>query len=316
MKNNTPGKSLLLIALSAALIAGCGSTTRSATSSSAAGSGSSASASSVSSPEENAAESSGSVSTAETVTASSSTSADDELAQLQASGVLRVGVEGTYPPMTYHDDDGNLVGFDVELAKAIGDKLGVDVEFTESEWDSLLAGIDSGRIDTVINAVSITDERKEKYDFTDPYLSLYRNVIVKKDNDSIRSLDDLNGTKVAENITTEYADELEELGVTIVPIDTLQQAFDLVTSGRADFTLLEDIQFGPYMQEHPDADLKIAFTINDDENDVDQFAIPFKKGETRLVDAVNQALTELKDDGTLSELSVKYFNNDVYAEES
>ena len=176
-------------------------------------------------------------------------------------GVLTVGVEGIYPPITYHDESGELTGFDVEVAKAIGEKLGLKVH-------------DSGRIDTVINAVSVTDERKQKYDFTDPYVSLYRHVIVKGDNNSIKSLDDLKGTKVAENITTEYADQLEALGATIVPIDTMQQAFDLITSGRADFTLLEDVQFGPYMKEHPDADLKIAFTIDGNKDDVDQFAIP------------------------------------------
>lgn len=163
----------------------------------------------------------------------------------------------------------------------------------------------------MINAVSITEERQEKYDFSSPYVSLYRNVIVKGDNDTIHSLDDLNGTKVAENITTEYAQQLEELGATIVPIDTLQQAFDLVTTGRADFTLLEDIQFGPYIKENPDADLKIAFTIDQDPDDVDQFAIPVKKGEIALTDAIENALNELKADGTLGALSVKYFENDV-----
>ena len=233
---------------------------------------------------------------------------NDELQAILDSGIIKVGVEGTYPPITYHDEAGELTGFDVDVAKAIAAKLGVEAEFTETEWDSLLASIDSGRIDTVINAVSVTDQRKEKYDFTEPYVSVYRNIIVKGDNDSINGPDDLNGTKVAENITTEYAEQLEELGATIVPIDTLQQAFDLVTSNRADFTILEDIQFYPYLEEHPDADLKIAFTIDDD---VDQFAIPIKKGETRLLRALNVALDELKSDGTLSELSQKYFNSDV-----
>ncbi len=234
--------------------------------------------------------------------------ADDELSAILEEGVLKVGVEGTYPPITYHDEEGTLTGFDVEVAQAIAEKLGVTAEFTESEWDSLLAAVDSERLDTVINAVSVTEERKEKYDFTEPYVSLYRNIIVKGDNESIKSLEDLNGTKVAENITTEYAERLKELGATIVPIDTLQQAFDLVTSGRADFTILEDIQFYPYLEEHPDADVKIAFTIDDE---VDQFAIPFRKGEERLVRAVNAALDELKAEGTLSDLSVKYFDSDV-----
>ena len=233
---------------------------------------------------------------------------DDELTQILADGVLKVGVEGTYPPITYHDENGTLTGFDIEVAEAIAGKLGVKAEFTESEWDSLLAAIDSGRIDTVINAVSITEERKEKYDFTKPYVAVYRNIIVKGDNTEINGLEDLNGTKVAENITTEYAEQLEALGATIVPIDTLQQAFDLVTSGRADFTILEDIQFYPYLEEHPDADLKIAFTIDDD---VDEFAIPFRKGESRLVEAVDLALDELKADGTLSAISEKYFDSDV-----
>ena len=87
----------------------------------------------------------------------------NELEDIQNAGVIKVGVEGTYQPYTYHDEDGNLTGFDVDVAKAIAEKLGVEVDFTEADWDSLLAGIDSGRIDTVINAVSVTDERKEKY---------------------------------------------------------------------------------------------------------------------------------------------------------
>lgn len=240
--------------------------------------------------------------------AGTSGDADDELARILKEGVLKVGVEGTYPPVTYHDENGELTGFDVEVAKAIGEKLGVEVKFVEAEWDSLLLAIDSGRIDTVINAVSATDERKEKYDFTEPYVSVYYNVIVKADNDSIQSLEDLNGKKAGENITSAFSTKIEELGATIVVIDSLQEALDLVTTGRADFTLTSDIMFYTYLEEHPDVDVKIACRFGEDK---DQFAIPFKKGETRLVDAVNQALNELKADGTLTALSEKYFNSDV-----
>lgn len=238
---------------------------------------------------------------------------DDELARILKEGVLKVGVEGTYPPITYHDEDNVLTGFDVEVAKAIGEKLGVEVQFVEAEWDSLLLAIDSGRIDTVINAVSATDARKEKYDFTEPYVSVYYNVIVKSDNDSIQSEADLNGKKAGENITSAFSERIEELGAEIVVIDSLQEAIDLVTTGRADFTLTSDIMFYTYLEEHPDVDVKIACRFGEDK---DQFAIPFKKGETRLVDAVNQALNELKADGTLSALSEKYFNSDVIEKSS
>ncbi|MBE6355296.1 transporter substrate-binding domain-containing protein [Treponema sp.] len=232
----------------------------------------------------------------------------DQLTRIKKDGILTVGVEGTYPPITYHDENGTLTGFDVDIAREIGKKLGVEIKFVEAEWDSLLAAVDSGRIDTVINAVSITEERKLKYDFTDPYVSLYRHIIVRKDNNTIKSLSDLKGTKCAENITTEYAAQLDALGSTIVPISSLQQAFDLISTGRADFTILEDVQFYPYLEAHPDAQFKIAFTIDDD---VDQFAIPVKKNQTPLLNAVNDALNELKRDGTLSRISEKYFKADV-----
>ena len=139
-------------------------------------------------------------------TCSMAYAADDELAQIQESGKLKVGVEGTYPPYTYHDDNGELTGFDVEVAKAIADKLGVEADFTESDWDSLLAGIDSGRLDTVINAVSITPEREEKYDFAGPYFYITQQIVVAKDNDDIVDMASLDGKKIANTATTAYLD--------------------------------------------------------------------------------------------------------------
>ena len=164
--------------------------------------------------------------------------ADDELSQIQESGLLKVGVEGTYPPYTYHDEDGELTGFDVEVAKAIADKLGVEADFTESAWDSLLAGIDSGRLDTVINAVSITDERSEKYDFAGPYFYITQQIVVSKDNDDIVDMDSLNGKKMANTATTAYLDILEDAGASLVRINTADEAVALISSGRADFTTL------------------------------------------------------------------------------
>ena len=153
-------------------------------------------------------------------TCSMAYAADDELAQIQESGKLKVGVEGTYPPYTYHDDNGELTGFDVEVAKAIADKLGVEADFTESDWDSLLAGIDSGRLDTVINAVSITPEREEKYDFAGPYFYITQQIVVAKDNDDIVDMASLDGKKIANTATTAYLDILEDAGASLVQIST------------------------------------------------------------------------------------------------
>lgn len=237
--------------------------------------------------------------------------ADDELSQIQESGVLKVGVEGTYPPYTYHDEDGELTGFDVDVAKAIADKLGVEADFTESAWDSLLAGIDSGRLDTVINAVSITDERSEKYDFAGPYFYITQQIVVAKDNDDIVDMDSLNGKKMANTATTAYLDLLEDAGVSLVQINTADEAVSLISSGRADFTTFNSVVFNEYLQQHPDANLKVAFVIP---NVVDEYGVPVKKGETALYDAIQKAIDELKEDGTLSQLSMDYFDTDFTQE--
>lgn len=231
----------------------------------------------------------------------------DELSQIQESGTLKVGVEGTYPPYTYHDDDGTLTGFDVDVAKAIADKLGVEADFTESDWDSLLAGIDSGRLDTVINAVSITDEREEKYDFAGPYFYITQQIVVAKDNNDIVDMASLDGKKMANTATTAYLDLLEDAGVSLVQISTADEAVSLISSGRADFTTFNSVVFNEYLKQHPDANLKVAFVIPDVQ---DEYGVPVKKGETALYDAIQNAIDELKEDGTLSQLSMDYFDTD------
>ncbi len=233
---------------------------------------------------------------------------DDELAAIQKEGKLLVGVEGTYPPFTYHDDDGTLVGYDVEVAKELAAYLGVEAEFVESDWDSLLAGVDSGRLDTVINDVTVTDERKEKYDFSEPYYFNSRQITVAKGNPlGIHSLEDLNGKKVATNSTNAYATQFEELGATIIPIDSAEEQANMILSGRADFGTFSTVTLADYLKQHPDAGIEVAFVIPDSE---EQIAIPVRKGETRLLGKINEGLEQLKSSGKLTELSNKYFNGD------
>ena len=247
--------------------------------------------------------------TAAADTASAETSDGGELEKVKAAGKLVIGIEGTYPPFTYHNDDGSLAGLDVELGTALAEKLGVEVEFQEAAWDSLLIGIDSGRFDTVINSVSITDERAEKYDFSDPYYYEARRVVVRADDDSIQAPEDLNGKKIATNATNAFIPWYEEQGAEIIGIDTSAEAIDLVLSGRADFLGTNVPVLNAYLDEHPDAKdkLKEAFVIPNSE---DVIAIPVRKGETEFLDAINAALAELRADGTLKAISEKYLGGD------
>lgn len=236
-------------------------------------------------------------------------SADDLLAQIKERGSIIVAMEGTWAPWTYHDEDDNLVGYDVEVAQNIAEKLGVEVEFIEGAWDGLLAGLDAGRYDIMVNGVGVTEERAEKYNFSTPYAYNKTAVIVRGDYDEISSMEDLKGKKTANTISSTYAAQAEAYGATVTGVDDLNQTIELLLSKRIDATLNAEVVFNDYKKEHPDSNIKIA-TYSDQ---VEEIAIPIRKGDdtVTLLDAVNNALDEMAKDGTLTELSEKYFGMDI-----
>ena len=233
----------------------------------------------------------------------------DLLAQIQEKGEIVIAMEGTWAPWTYHDESDELVGYDVEVGKAIAEKLGVTATFVEGEWDGLLAGLDAGRYDIMVNGVGITPDRQEKYDFTTPYAYNRTAVIVRGDYDEIYSMEDLNGKKTANTISSTYAEQAEAYGATVTGVDDLNQTIELLLAGRIDATLNAEVVFADYQKAHPEANIKIAAYSDD----VERVAIPVRKSAdtATLLAAINQALAELDADGTLTELSVKYFGTDI-----
>ena len=233
----------------------------------------------------------------------------DLLAQIQEKGEIVIAMEGTWAPWTYHDESDELVGYDVEVGKAIAEKLGVTATFVEGEWDGLLAGLDAGRYDIMVNGVGITPDRQEKYDFTTPYAYNRTAVIVRGDYDEISSMEDLNGKKTANTISSTYAEQAEAYGATVTGVDDLNQTIELLLAGRIDATLNAEVVFADYQKAHPEANIKIAAYSDD----VERVAIPVRKSAdtATLLAAINPALAELDADGTLTELSVKYFGTDI-----
>lgn len=233
----------------------------------------------------------------------------DLLAKIQQSGEIVIAMEGTWAPWTYHDEEGNLVGYDVEVGRLIAEKLGVEANFIEGEWDGLLAGIDAGRYDIMVNGVDITEERAEKYDFSEPYAYNRTAVIVSGENDEIQSLADLEGKRTANTISSTYAEIAESYGAEVTGVDDLNQTFELLMSGRIDATLNAEVTFYDYLNAYPDADIQIA-ALTEEANEV---AIPMRKGEetAALREAINKALAELSESGELTTLSEKYFGTDI-----
>ncbi len=234
---------------------------------------------------------------------------DDLLAQIREKGVITFAMEGQWAPWTYHDENGDLVGYDTEVGKAIAEKLGVEAEFVEGEWDGLFAGMDGGRYDAVINGVEITDERAEKYDFTTPYAYIRTALVVSEDNEDITSFEDLKDKKTSNSLGSTYADMAAEYGAVCQNVDTLAETIDMVLSGRVDATLNAEVSFYDYLKEHPDAPIKIV-ALTEDASEV---SIPLRKeaATESLREAINEALEELSEDGTLTELSEKYFGSDI-----
>lgn len=254
-----------------------------------------------------------STSTAASTGASSAAgSAADQLAAIQASGKLIVALEGAWQPWSYHDESDTLVGYDVEISRAIAEKLGVEPEYVESDWDSLFAGLDAGRFDMVCNGVEVTDERALTYDFTTPYGYIHTALAVRKDNDEIKTFEDLKGRTTANSLASTYMELAESYGATVQGIDTLEETIQLLAAGRIDATLNADVSFYDYLNVHPDADFKIVAQTED----ASHVAIPLRKGDNSatLLEAVNNAIDELRADGTLKELGEKYFGQDISSE--
>ena len=258
--------------------------------------------------------SSNSDSTASSGAASSAaaSAAADQLANIQSSGKLVVALEGAWQPWSYHDESDTLVGYDVEVSRAIAEKLGVEPEYVESDWDSLFAGLDAGRFDLVCNGVEVTDERALTYDFTTPYGYIHTALAVRKDNDEITSFEDLKGKTTANSLASTYMELAESYGATVQGIDTLEETIQLLTAGRIDATLNADVSFYDYLNVHPDADFKIVAQTEE----ASHVAIPLRKSDASatLLEAINNAIDELRADGTLKELSEKYFGQDISSE--
>lgn len=230
------------------------------------------------------------------------------LEKVQSKKKIVVAMEGTWTPWTYHDKEtGELTGFDYEVAKAIAAKLGVEAQFEECPWDSIFAGI-GNRYDICVNGVDWAADRAENYTLSKPYVYNYPVLIVRTDSE-ISSFEELKDKTTANTASSTYAALAESYGATNQPVDDLNQTLQLLIDKRIDATVNSADSFNAYMAENAEAPLKIAARAQS----ANSVVIVMPKGENSktLEEAINKAIDELKQDGTLAALSQKYFGTDM-----
>ena len=231
------------------------------------------------------------------------------LKDIKERGYIIVGTEGTWSPYTFHDADDNLVGYDVEVAKYIADYIGVDIQYSETVWSSMFASLDAGQIDVVINGVSYNEERAEKYDFSIPYNYSQHAYLTLADRDDLNTLEDAAGRIAANDPTSSIGKYAEDNGAILDEVGEAAQAVSEVKNGRADLTFGTVVGFEDYLAQHPEDRevFKIVVTSDPEPNAY----VPVVKGNEQLVELINEALQAAADDGTLSELALKYFGVDT-----
>ncbi|WP_353827814.1 amino acid ABC transporter substrate-binding protein [Agromyces sp. SYSU T0242] len=246
-------------------------------------------------------------STGGSATDASAGGAGDEYGLMRA-GTLTVATEGTYRPFSFHEDgSGELVGYDVEVAEAVADRLGLEIAFEETQWDAIFAGLDAGRFDVIANQVSITPEREEQYLFSAPYTVSRGVVVVNEGDTSIASFDDLAGKTTAQSLTSNWYELATASGAKVEAVEGWAQSVSLLQQGRVDATVNDRLTFLDYVNTSPDAGIAVA--AETDETSESAFALTQDK--EALAAAIDEALAELEAEGVLAELGEKYFGADV-----
>lgn len=252
----------------------------------------------------------GSKETSNEAAASSENKEQNAWERIEEAGKIVVGTEGLYYPITYHDETTKeLTGYDVEVARALGEKLGLEVEFKEMEFDGLLPALRNGQIDIAANDFSITDERKEKFDFTIPVKHSYGSAIVREnDNSGIESVEDLKGKKVGGSATSNYSKFAQEQGAEVIVYTGSDTVLPEIVNGRVDATLNDYLVLMRSLEQYDKPGLKLAEGVK---FSFSSSAIVMPKDSPELKEKLDAALEELLADGTLKEISTKFLGADV-----
>ncbi len=222
--------------------------------------------------------------------------------KVKDEGKLVIGMSADYKPFEYHDEQDNIVGFDVDVAKAMAEKLGVKLELKDTAFDGIIPGLKSKKYDVIMSAMTITEERKKAVNFSDAYFNAGQVIAVLDGNNTIKSVEDLKGKKVSVQLGTTGDLEVSKIDeIEVKRFEKIPQAFIELHNNRVAAVVTDLPVIAAYTMDHPT--VKIAgkpFTT-------EEYGIAFRKDDTQLLEKVNNALKEIKEDGTYDEIYAKWF---------
>ena len=235
--------------------------------------------------------------------------AADLLDTVKQAGVLKIGVEGTYPPFNYRGANNQLEGFDVDVARAVAGKLGVKPEFVTTEWSGIIAGLQAGKFDVIVNQVAVTPQRKQALDFSTPYVYSAAQLIQRKDDKrEFKSLEDLKGHKLGVSLGSNYNELAKSVaGIDVKTYPGAPEYLRDLAAQRVDAALNDRLMIS-YLIKTSNLPLRAGAVVQGANSDV---AIPFRKDNPKFAAAIDKALDDLRKDGTLAKLSNKWFGSDV-----
>ncbi|AYD40325.1 amino acid ABC transporter substrate-binding protein [Clostridium fermenticellae] len=240
---------------------------------------------------------------------SNSKSTDNSLQKVKDAGKFTIGLDDSYPPMEFRDDKSNLVGFDIDLGNALAKKIGVKLEVTTTDFNGIVLALKSGKFDAIISSLSMTQERKKEIDFVGPYVDGGQIIVTRKNDDSIKTKSDLKGKILSAQLgsTGDQAAKKVEGAKTVKEYDKVTEAFHDLAIGRTDALIVDGQVGGYYVKKDSD-----KYKILNERLTKEPIGIGIKKEDKELKKSLQKALDELKSDGTLSKLSIKWFGYDIY----
>lgn len=238
----------------------------------------------------------------------------DTWSQIEERGYFIVGLDDTFAPMGFRDNDNNLVGFDVDLAKEVGRRLGVEARFQPIDWDSKVLELDSGTIDMIWNGLTITEARSEQMLFSVPYL-VNTQMIMTKAGSNIQTINDLAGLNVGVQIQSASEEAVNANAIVndlgeLVKYDTFNQALLDLQNGTIDAVVIDEIMGRYVMSKTPG-----TYQVAEENFGEEQYGIGFRLEATGIRDQINAVLQDMVSDGTAAQISVAWFGEDIFYSE-